>query len=195
MPPFSAEMEIEIGDLIATKDWLFSENTQKSSSNTPKTQRTQRVQQSTSPITVKLVLTKRLFKFEFSKVEDSPLKIRKPNKKSLNTQNGVFSAGLASPPKAIQIADIQKAIQEALNPLIAEIQHLKIEIISLKKENSEFSSQMTRKQTEILKKNENTVKATPSSAPSTSNIAEKAIQRTVKETYAKIAKINSLMTK
>jgi hypothetical protein len=54
---------------------------------------------------------------------------------------------------------------------------------------------MTRKQTEILKKNENTVKATPSSAPSTSNIAEKAIQRTVKETYAEIAKINSLMTK
>jgi hypothetical protein len=54
---------------------------------------------------------------------------------------------------------------------------------------------MTRKQTEILKKNENTVKATPSFAPSTSNIAEKATQRTIKETYAEITKINSLMTK
>jgi hypothetical protein len=139
MPPFSAEMKVEIGDLIAIKGWLFSKNTQKSSLNTPKTQRTYRVQRPTSATTVKSVLTKRLFKFEFSEIENSPLKIRKPNKKSLNTQNGVFLAGLASPPKAIQIADIQKAIQEALNPLIAEIQHLKIEIISLKKENLKFS--------------------------------------------------------
>jgi hypothetical protein len=61
-------------------------------------------------------------------------------KKDLNPQNEVFSVGLDGPRGAIQIANIQKAIQEALNPLIVEIQHLKSESMSLKKENFEFSS-------------------------------------------------------
>jgi hypothetical protein len=192
MPPLSTEMELEIGSLIAIKGWLFSENAQKSP-NTPKNQRIQRL---TSITTVKPVLKKRLFEFEFSEVEDSPLKLRKSTKKDSNTRNGVFSAGLANQSSAIQIADIQKAIQEALNPLIVEIQHLKREIISLKEENSKFSSQMTRNQAEILKKNENIAKANPPpSVPSTSKIAEKAIQQIVKNTYAEIAKINSLITK
>ena len=193
MPPFSTEMEPEVS-LSAEIDWFISKN----ASKTPKTPRIQRIQRSTSITTVKPVSKKRPFEFEFSEVEDSPLKLRKSTKKDSNTRNGVFSAGPANPTNAIQIADIQKAIQEALNPLIVEIQHLKSEIISLKRENSEFSTQMTRNQAEILKKNENTVKATPISSPlvpSTSKIAEKAIQRTVKNTYAEIAKINSLMTK
>jgi hypothetical protein len=54
---------------------------------------------------------------------------------------------------------------------------------------------MTRNQAEILKKNENIAKITPPLAPSTSKIAGKAIQQMIKETYAEIAKINSLMTK
>jgi thiamine biosynthesis lipoprotein ApbE len=54
---------------------------------------------------------------------------------------------------------------------------------------------MTRNQAKILKKNENMAKITPISLSTTSKIAEKAIQQTVKETYAEIAKINSLMTK
>lgn len=97
-------------------------------------------------------------------------------KEDLNPQKGVFLAGRDSPKNAIQIADIQKAIQEALNPLIVEVQQLKIEIISLKKENSQFSLQMIRNQAEILKKNENIAKTTPHSPSTTSKIAEKAIQ-------------------
>jgi hypothetical protein len=54
---------------------------------------------------------------------------------------------------------------------------------------------MTRNQAEILKKNENIAKTTPILPSTTSKIAEKAIQQIVKETYAEIAKINSLMTK
>jgi hypothetical protein len=54
---------------------------------------------------------------------------------------------------------------------------------------------MTRNQAEILKKNENMAKTTLTPLSITSKIAEKAIQQTVKETYAEIAKINSLMTK
>jgi hypothetical protein len=42
-------------------------------------------------------------------------------KKDLNPQKDVFSAGPDSPKNVIQIADIQKAIQEALNPLIVEV--------------------------------------------------------------------------
>jgi hypothetical protein len=72
-----------------------------------------------------------------------------------------------------------------------EIQQLKIEISSLKQENIEFSTQITQNQVKILKKNENIAQGT---IPPSSKATEKAFQKTAKETYAEIAKINSLMT-
>jgi hypothetical protein len=81
----------------------------------------QRIQRPISIIMIKPVSKKRSFEFEFSEVEDSLLKLRKPTKKGLNPQKGVFSAGLDSPKNAIQMVDIQKTIQEALNPLIVEV--------------------------------------------------------------------------
>jgi hypothetical protein len=50
---------------------------------------------------------------------------------------------------------------------------------------------MTQNQVKILKKNENMAQGTP---PSSSKATEKALQKTTKETYAEIAKIDSLMT-
>jgi hypothetical protein len=50
---------------------------------------------------VKPVLIKRFFEFEFSEVEDSPLKLWKSTKKDLNPQKDVFLAGLDSPKNAI----------------------------------------------------------------------------------------------
>ena len=189
MPRILAETELQAESFLAGIDWLSPEKLTQKATKTPIIQR---IQRPTSARTVKPILAKRAFEFEFSEVEDSPLKLRKSTKKSSNLQKSVFSAGLNSPHGAIQIGDIQKAIQEALTPLIVEVQQLKIEISSLKKENSEFSSQMTRNQANILKKNEKLAQTNPLPA---SNTVEKALQRTAKETYAEIAKINSLMTK
>ena len=189
MPPFSAEIGLEAESFLAKMNWLNAEKAIEKSQITPKTHL---IQRSTNAEPIKLAPMKRAFDFEFSEVEDSPLKLRKSTKKDSNSSKRVFSAGLNSPINAIRIEDIQKTIQEALTPLIVEIQQLKIEISSLKKENSEFSSQITQNQTKILKKNENTVKTIP---PSASTATEKALQWTAKQTYAEIAKINSLMTK
>jgi hypothetical protein len=46
-------------------------------------------------------------------------------------------------------------ISDALKPLILKVQQLKTKILSLKKKNLEFSSQITQNQMKILKKNEN----------------------------------------
>jgi hypothetical protein len=50
---------------------------------------------------------------------------------------------------------------------------------------------MTQNQVKILKKNENIAQGT---LPLFSKVTEKAFQKTTKEIYAEIAKIDSLMT-
>jgi hypothetical protein len=189
MPRFSTEKEMEIEGFLDTIEVLSPTQTNQIAISTPKTQL---IERPTSVKTVKPVLAKRAFDFEFGEVEESPLKLRKPTKKCPNVNKGFFTAGQNSPQKAIEIADVQQAISEGLKPLILEIQQLKIEILSLKKENSEFSSQITQNQTKILR-NENRAKTPPSQPSQMAEMAEKAIQKTAKKTFAEIAKINSLV--
>jgi hypothetical protein len=83
-------------------------------------------------------------------------------------------------------------ISDALKPLILKVQQLKTKMLSLKKKNLEFSSQITQNQTKILKKNKNNSLKAPLQP---SQIADKATLKTIKKTFAEIAKLNSLVTK
>jgi hypothetical protein len=123
-PLLSAEMETE-GFLDAV-DFLGQENLSLNSLHTPKTQL---IRRQTTVNTVNPILIKRPFNFEFIEEEDSPSKIHKPIKTLQNSFR-----------RSIQLDNIQQAILKAMKPLITEIQQLKTEILSLKKENLDFSS-------------------------------------------------------
>ncbi len=172
--------------------WVFSPFTEKKTPKTPQKRTIPAIRREISTKSTNFVPQKRTFDFEFEEIENTPSKIRKQTKRVPKITNGVFKAG-KNDQKVISLIDVQQSISEAIRPLILEIQSLKSEILSLKNERNPLEfSQNTSSQSES-----ETAKLSSSESKST-QIAQKAIQKTAqqtaKKTFAEIAKLNSLVS-
>ena len=131
---------------------------------------------------------KRSFGIEFSEFKDTSSKIQKSFEKELILQIKVFETRKTDQNRLFK-ADMSEIRREAIKPLISEIQTLKSEILSLKKEkNTSNTVQNSFTQSEIIEKTAQT------DTQKTSKNPQKDAQKAAKKTFAEIAKLNKLVS-
>ena len=182
---------MDVDSFLSPINFSLSKSNEKSTLKTPK-RAIRTIQRDTNTELINSVPQKRTFDLEFKEFEDSPSKIQKQTKRQLIPKNNVFKAG-NNDQKISEKINVQQIISEAIKPLILEIQALKSEILSLKNEkNTTNTPKNSNIQSEI------TEKLNSYQEPKSTQIANKAIQKTAqntaKKTFAEIAKLNSLVS-